>query len=157
MTPAETIDLLTLIATFDQRTVGEADVAAWQAIATECGWTWPLARRAVLEHHKRGGDKPRIRPAHITDTIDAARALIRRQVFSRDLVPPRELADNPRAELEWRRKHIADVTERALSAWANGQPLPQIEAAPTRSDESGIGRVAGIIGKFGRMPRGEAS
>lgn len=151
MTPDETIDLLTLIATFDQRTVGESDVAAWHTIATECHWTYPLVRRAVLEHHKRGGDKPRIRPGHITDAIDGARALIRKQVFSRDLVPPKELADDPRAELEWRRRHIADVTDRALSAWANGEPLPQIEAAAVET--GGRGRMAGLVGNFGRMPR----
>jgi hypothetical protein len=156
MTPNETIDLLTLIATFDQRTVGEADVAAWHAIAAECSWTFPLARRAVLEHHKRGGDKPRIRPAHITDTIDTARTLIRKQVFSRDLVPPRELADDPRAELEWRRRHITDVTERALQAWAGGEPLPQLEAAPEPTDHHGQQRLKGLVGGAFRMPR-EAS
>lgn len=151
MTPDETIDLLTLIATFDQRTVGESDVAAWHAIATECDWTYPLVRRAVLEHHKRGGDKPRIRPAHITDAIDGARTVIRKQVFSRDLVPPKELADDPRAELEWRRRHITEVTDRALSAWANGEPLPQLESAP--AETGGEDRMAGLVGNFGRMPR----
>jgi hypothetical protein len=136
MTPDETIDLLTMIATFDQRTVGEADVAAWHAIATETDWTWPLARRAVIEHHKRGGDRPRIKPGHITDAIDAARDLIRRQVFQRDLVPPKHLADDPRAELEWRRQHIADVVERGLAAWATGDQLPALPAAaPTSSDD----------------------
>lgn len=134
MTPDETVDLLSMIVTFDQRTVGEADVAAWHAIATECGWTWPLARRATLEHHKRGGDRPRIKPGHITDAIDAARELIRRQVFQRDLVPPRELADDPKAELAWRRQHIADVVERGLHAWATGEQLTALPAAtpPTR-------------------------
>lgn len=128
MNENETIALLALIAAYDQRTVGQADVAAWHAIAVECGWTFTLARRAVLEHHKRGGDRPRIKPGHITDALDGARALIRRQVFQRDLVPPKELADDPRAELAWRRSHIASVTDRALEAWATGEPLPQLEA-----------------------------
>ncbi|MDI3315861.1 MAG: hypothetical protein QJR12_16775 [Mycobacterium sp.] len=150
MTPDEIIDLLTLIASFDQRTIGETDIVAWHQIATECGWTWPLARRAVLEHHKRGGDRPRIKPGHITDAIEAARAQIRRQVFQRDLVPPKELADNPRAELEWRRRHIAEVTERALNAWANGQPLPQLEAEPNNEPRRD---VEGVIGRVFEMPR----
>ena len=156
MTPDETIDLLTLIATFDQRTIGESDVAAWHTIATECGWTWPLARRAVVEHHKRGSDRRRITPAHITDGIEQARAVIRKQVFSRDLVPPKHLAEDPRAELEWRRRHIAEVTERALNAWANGEPLPQLEAAPAEPDQGEPVRVARIVGHAFRMPK-EAS
>lgn len=153
MNPSETIDLLSLIATFDQRTVGEADVAAWQAIALECGWTFPLARRAVLDYHKSGGDKPRIKPGHITDTLTEVRATIRRQVFSRDLVPPRELGDNPRAELDWRRRHIADVTERALTAWAEGRQLPQLDAAPAEPAPRGRERVEAIVGGRFRMPR----
>jgi hypothetical protein len=155
MTPDETCDLLALIAGFDQRTVGEADIEIWHDIATECGWTFPLAKRAVIEHHKRGSDKRRITPAHITDAIDAARALIRRQVFSRDLVPPKDLGDNPRAELDWRRRHIAAVTERALNAWANGEQLPAIEA-PAEQDQP-TRNVGTLIGGAFRMPRKEAA
>lgn len=130
MNQNEVVALLAMIAAYDQRTVGETDVLAWKTIADSEGWTYPLARRAVIEHHRRGGDRPRIKPGHITDTITNARALIRKQVFVRDLVPPRDLAENPRAELEWRRKHIAEVTERALTAWAEDRPLPAIEADP---------------------------
>lgn len=155
MTPNETFDLLMLIAGFDQRTVGKSDVEIWHTMATECGWTWPLARRAVLDHHKRGSDKRRITPAHITDAIDNARALIRKQVFCRDLVPPKDLADNPRAELDWRRRHIAAVTERALNAWANGEQLPAIEAAP--ADDQPARNVGALVGGAFRMPRKEAS
>jgi hypothetical protein len=147
----ETIALLALIAAYDQRTVGQADVAAWHTIATECGWTFPLARRAVIEHHKSGGDRPRIKPGHITDAIQAARELIRKQVFQRDLVPPRELGDDVRAELAWRRRHIAEVTERALTAWAEDQPLPQIEAESSSEPERD---VEGLVGGTFRMPRG---
>lgn len=151
MTPDEIIDLLTLIASCDQRTVGETDVEVWHTIATECGWTWPLAKRAVIEHHSRGGEKKRITPAHITDAIEAARAQIRRQVFQRDLMPPKELADSPLAELEWRRQHIAAVTERALNAWAEGQPLPQLQAAPTENQPQRD--VDTLIGRAFRLPK----
>jgi hypothetical protein len=155
MTRDEIFDLLMLIAAGDQRTVGESDVEFWHTIATECGWTFLLAKRALIEHHKRGSDKRRITPAHITDAIDNARALIRKQVFSRDLVPPRDLADNPRAELDWRRRHIAAVTERALNAWANGEQLPAIEAAP--ADDQPARNVGALVGGAFRMPRKEAS
>jgi hypothetical protein len=155
MTPEETFDLLMLIAGHDQRTVGEADVEIWHDMATECGWTFPLAKRAVKEHHKRGSDRRRITPAHITDAIDAARALIRKQVFSRDLVPPKDLGDDPRAELDWRRRHIAAVTERALQAWANGEQLPAIEA-PAEPDQP-TRNVTGLISGAFRMPRKETA
>lgn len=129
----ETIDLLTLIAGFDQRTVGEGDVAAWHVVADEEGWTWSLARRAAINYHKRGGDKPRIKPAHITDAIDAARADIRRTVLRTDLTPPRELADDPQAEIAWRRDYVRHATEVALAAWADDRPMPEapaLEASP---------------------------
>ncbi|NIH81702.1 hypothetical protein [Amycolatopsis viridis] len=129
MTPDETIDLLTLIAAYDQRTVGEADVVAWRTVAVEEGWTFPLARRAVIEYHKRGGDRPRIKPAHITDTLEQLRREISSKLFSVDLVPPRELGDDPRAEIEWRRTHIREATDRALEAWAGGKRLPELEGA----------------------------
>lgn len=155
MTPNQTIDLLTLIATFDQRTVGQADVAAWHTIATECGWTWPLARRAVLEHHKRDGDRPRIKPAHITDALDKARADIRKQVFKRDLVPPKELNGDVRLELAWRKELIADITERALAAWADGTPLPELEAPKPADDDAVEFKPEDLVGRTFSMPRAD--
>lgn len=138
MTTDEIIDLLSLIAAYDQRTVGEADVEAWLVIADAEDWTWPAARRAVIEHHRRGSEKPRIRPAHITDTIRQVEETIRRTVLHTDLVPPRELADDPAAEREWRRSYIAEVKAAALAAWADsGDPriaLPpsELPQAPAR-------------------------
>lgn len=131
MTTDEIIDLLSLIAAYDQRTVGEADVEAWLAIADAEAWTWPAAKRAVIEHHRQGSEKPRIRPAHITDTIRMVEDTIRRTVLHTDLTPPRELADDPAAEREWRRSYIAEVKAAALAAWADsGDPriaLPPAE------------------------------
>lgn len=148
----ETIALLALVAAYDRRTVGEADVEAWHTIATECGWTFPLARRALIDYKKRGGDRPWLQPAHITDAIEAARATIRRQVFSRDLVPPKHLADDPRAELEWRRQHIAAITERALTAWASGQQLPQLEAPAASEPGEPPENITELIGSRFRLP-----
>lgn len=124
----ETIDLLTLIAGFDQRTVGDGDVMAWHVVATEEHWTWPLARRAAINYHRRGGGKPRITPAHITDAIDEIRATIRRTVLRTSLTPPKELRDDPRAEIAWRREYTQRVVDDALAAWADGQPLPEAPA-----------------------------
>src|SRR6266545_2531980 len=105
MTADEIIDLLTLITAYDQRTVGGDDVQAWLIIAGAEDWTLPLARRAVIEHYRRGGDRPRIKPGHITDTLTELRREISRDVFHTPLVPPRELADDPRAEIAWRRDY----------------------------------------------------
>ena len=137
MTADEIIDLLSLIAAYDQRTVGEADVEAWLAIAEAENWTWPAAKRAVIEHHRRGSDKPRIRPAHITDTIRQVEETIRRTVLHTDLVPPRELADNPAAEREWCRDYIAEVKAAALAAWADsGDPRIALPPPTLPSDPS---------------------
>jgi hypothetical protein len=145
MTPEEIIDLLTTVAAHDQRTVGEADVEAWLDVATEAGWTYPLARRAIRDYHVRGGDKPRIRPAHITDAIEAARETVRRTVLRSDLTPPRELADDPRAEIAWRREYVRTATEAALAAWAEGRPMPaapELPASPRSDAQPVIERFA---------------
>lgn len=136
MTHNEIVKILALAAAFDQRAVGESDIDAWLVIANECGWTFPLARRSVIEHYKRDGERPRIRPAHITDRIDTAREAIRRHVFKTDLVPPRELADDPAAEIVWRRRYTADFVDRALAAWAAGEPLPQLDSAVVSTERT---------------------
>lgn len=153
----EIIDLLTLVAGFDYRTVGEGDVMAWLVIAEEERWTWPLARRAAINYHRRGGDKPRITPARITDAIDEVRATIRRTVLRTDLTPPKELADDPRAELAWRRDYIQHATDTALAAWADDQPMPvapALTAAPHTEPPPEVERFADRFAV--RIPRSVA-
>ena len=70
MTGEEIIDLLTLCAGFDQRTVGKADVTAW-GLAIESApvaVTIEDACRAVVAHY---ADQPetRIMPAHVIDRV----------------------------------------------------------------------------------------
>lgn len=134
MAADEIIDLLTLITAYDQRTVGGDDVQAWLIIANAEDWTLPLARRAVIEHYRRGGDRPRIKPGHITDTLTELRREISRTVFHTPLLPPRELADDPRAEIAWRREYTRRATDRALDAWARGEPLPALPPASPPAD-----------------------
>lgn len=124
MTRDQIIDLLTLIVGFDQRTVGEGDVAAWQAICEAEKWTWPLARRAAIEYHRRGADKPRITPAAISDKLAELRTTIRQRVVRTDITPPRELADDPAAEIAWKRAYVATATTAALEQWAATGCLP---------------------------------
>lgn len=125
---------MTLITAYDQRTVGGDDVQAWLIIANAEDWTLPLARRAVIEHHRRGGDRPRVKPGHITDTLAELRREISRTVFHTPLVPPRELADDPRAEIAWRRDYARQVTDRALGAWARGEGLPALPPATSHAE-----------------------
>ena len=64
MNEHDTIDVLTAIAAYDQRTVGPDDVRAWHAIAKHANWDRDGAIRAVVEHYSR--ETKRIMPAHIT-------------------------------------------------------------------------------------------
>jgi hypothetical protein len=123
MTNSEIADLLSMIAAYDQRTVGITDIAAWQSIAEEENWTFPLARRAVIEFHRRDGDRFRMKPANVTDAIRDAEQKIRREVFRTDLIPPRDVDD----EIKWRREFITRTKQIALDAWAAGEPLPWVE------------------------------
>lgn len=129
MTRDDVIDLLTLAAAYDQRTVGEADIVAWLAVATAESWRYTWARRALVEYHKRGGHKPRIKPADITDILDTKRGAVRKQLLKGDLFPPRELRDDPHAEIRWRRTYAAELVNRALDAWADGRPFSELEAS----------------------------
>ena len=61
MTPLETADILTAIASFDLRTVGEADIVAWHAVIGDL--QKELALEAVVVHHKTNSE--RIKPAHL--------------------------------------------------------------------------------------------
>lgn len=151
------IDLLTLIAGFDYRTVGEGDVMAWLVIAEEEHWTWPLARRAAINYHRRGGDKPRITPARITDAIGEVRATIRRTVLRTDLTPPKELADDPRAEIAWRRDYVQHAMDAALAAWADDQPMPTAPALPPAPRNEPPPGIVSFADRFAvRIPRSVA-
>lgn len=61
MNQSETVDVLTAIAAYDLRTVGESDVVAWHAAIGELDK--PLALEAVIVHHKTSAD--RCKPAHV--------------------------------------------------------------------------------------------
>ena len=148
ITKAQVVDLLTIIAAYDQRTLGTADVEAWWMVAATEGWTFDLANRAVIDFHRRDADRGRIRPAHVTDAIAAARQAVRRVVLHRPLDPPRELADDPRAEIEWRRRRMDELTDEALAAWCRGEPveayaLPAVEGPRTELERAAAADVRG--------------
>lgn len=61
MTPADTARVLAAAASFDQRTVGTADVAAWHAALHELDYQ--DARDAVVRHYRTTAE--RIMPVHV--------------------------------------------------------------------------------------------
>lgn len=130
MTPEQVIDLLTLAASHDSRTVGKHDVKAWFDIATEQDWHAGAAMRAVQQHATR--DPMPVRPAHVTAILSEVRDRIRRSLFRIDITPPRELADDPRAEVAWRQEYTRNAVDRALEEWAVSGVLP--ESLPARPE-----------------------
>jgi hypothetical protein len=131
----DVIRLLAMAAGGDQRTVGDDDADFWHAIALAEQWTFPAARRAVIEHYSRGANRPRITPAAITDRI---RDLRRRAAESFEL--PRIPDDLPNhAYPAWLRTLQARHIDALLHHWATtGQEPPahpQIAAATVRNVE----------------------
>lgn len=74
MTPDEIIDLLSIAATFDKRSVGESDVYAWSDAADRGRWTFDEAAEAVRSYYATTThEKPWVMPSHITNAIKADR------------------------------------------------------------------------------------
>lgn len=126
MTRDEVIDLLTMAAAFDSRTVGESDLEAWQAVATACGWTAHTARRALIEHY--GHDTDRLVPAHLTQIIEAERNRIRRTYDP--VPPPVVLRDDPAAERTWLRERARQHVRSGLDEWATGSAPRELPGPP---------------------------
>lgn len=83
MTPDEVIDLLTLAAAYDRRTVGQADIEAWMDAARRAHWTAAEAHEAVKTHYAHAVQF--VMPGHVTDLIRAER---RKQASSHDVLGP---------------------------------------------------------------------
>lgn len=69
MNRAETAQLLAVMQTYDQRTVGETDVISWHGAVGDLSFMEGTA--AVVEHYKTHTD--RIMPAHLRSLVAAAR------------------------------------------------------------------------------------
>ena len=121
MSVEEILALLALAACFDQRTVGQGDARAWHAVAVAQGWTWPLARRALIDHY--GECRDRVMPADITRRIGEAR----KAVYAAFRIPPHsaELADDGPGFVAWARGCAAEHMVVGLAEWAEFGRLPQ--------------------------------
>jgi hypothetical protein len=77
MNPSDVATVLAFAAAYDQRTIGEADVAAWHE-ALDCPWVPNIsldeAREAVIAHYRRTSE--RIAPADVIKHARDARATV---------------------------------------------------------------------------------
>lgn len=91
MTIEETIDLLTVVAAFDRRTVGEADATAWHAAIGDL--PFGDSREAVIAHFRECTDW--LMPAHVRNRVKEVR---HQRIQDAGIpAPPPELLDDPRA------------------------------------------------------------
>jgi hypothetical protein len=88
MTPDETIDLLTLAAAYDRRTVGKGDAMAWHAAVGDLAFA--DCRVAVIGHYTDTTDW--LMPAHVRHRVQRIRA--RRLDRASIPPPPPELVDD---------------------------------------------------------------
>lgn len=158
MTWNQTVDLLSLAAVFDQRTVGEEDVKGWLLVAEVERWTFPLARRVLVEHYRAGADRPRLTPAAVSDGIRAARRQASDSFRVPDMPDALPGSDYP----TWYRARLAEHIDAQLEGWAAGEELSRgiiepgggplaIEAAPAHLRE----QIARDIERIAAMPKPE--
>lgn len=70
MTPSEAATLLAVAASFDRRTVGKADAAAWAVILAD--FSFDEARDAVVAHYAESSDW--LMPSHVIALVVSRRA-----------------------------------------------------------------------------------
>ncbi|MEJ9078830.1 hypothetical protein WKY82_10450 [Gordonia malaquae] len=100
----QVIDLLTVIAAYDRRSIGEGDIAAWAESARRAGWRFDDAVNAVHDHF---ADSSRwLMPGHVTERIRLAR---RQPAPAADVLA----LDKPRASESGRRQAQAMFAELA--------------------------------------------
>jgi hypothetical protein len=101
----EVIDLLTLIASYDRRTAGNADVAAWKLAVGDLDFA--EAQAAAVEHYRESADW--ITPAHVRKIVRAARAARQDRLIT--AAPPAGLTDDPAAYREALKANIQSAAE----------------------------------------------
>lgn len=105
------------------------DFETWRLAANVGRWTRAEAT-AGLAGLLLGFSGFRINPAHLTEQIKAVRDKVRHLWNPPD--PPRELRDNPAAEIAWRRAALRSFTDRAMLAVASGEPAESVPMLPPR-------------------------
>jgi len=129
MTPTETALLLTLIASYDRRTLGDEDVLAWHAALAQVAYA--DARTVVTDHYRT--ETAWIMPAHITAGVRRIRS---ERLTGLDALLPDADPDDVQAWLDAYRAQIADV--------ADGRTLSSIRAIDA-GDVAGVAIVVAAL------------
>lgn len=115
MTLDETIDLLTVAAAYDKRTVGKADAMAWHAAVGDLNFE--DSKAAVIAHYTETTDW--LMPAHVRRRVREIRD--RRLQDAKIPPPPPETLDDPEA-------YRACLHAAALAIADGRDPQPAIQA-----------------------------
>ncbi|MFJ5532386.1 hypothetical protein [Streptomyces sp. NPDC093261] len=137
MEPSQAARLLTLCASFDRRTIGEADARAWALALADVAYD--DAREAVVRHYAT--KREWIMPADVRSGVKAIRAE-RLEHFAYDPDPD----ESPRQYLARRRRQLAEV--------ASGEGEPSQAPALTGGPHPSV--AAALAGAFRRVPRKDA-
>ena len=142
MTDDEVIDLLTFAASYDRRTVGKADVAAWKLAVGDLSFA--DAMDSVVRHYRDSRDF--IMPADIRVHVKA----IRSERLAASLIPPPPLAvaDNPAAYPAWLQARLREAGD------GHGQPVPPAIGGLDLSERAGrtsslASAIGGLRAKLG--------
>ena len=154
ITNEQALELLMFAIVGDNRGVHDSNITLWREVSRQGGWTYEQGFRAVIEHRTF---KPGVylEAGHITQRVAEVRKDIRARWYCP--APPRELADDPAAEIAWRRRAAAEYVERNLALWAAGEPLDDAQSPlddlaekrgllPAATGEASDARRAAVLG-----------
>lgn len=133
ITKNQAVRLLAFCAAYDQRTVGDFDVQAWQMASGPGRWSYEAVQRVIVEHYAAGADRPRITPAMITDALRGVRGRA-----AESFEAPRLPDDLANAEYPaWLRAQLAAHCDAIVERWAaTGEEPPRaVQAAPARASD----------------------
>lgn len=133
MTPAETAQLLALVAAYDRRTIGRADVQAWHVVLAEV--SYDDARTVVTGHYAT--QTAWIMPAHI---VDGVRRIRSERLAGLDALLPDADPDDIHAWLKAYRRQIADA--------AAGREPVTMQAITGPTDTEGVAKVVAELARL---------
>lgn len=137
ITPDAMIDLLSLMSVYDGRTNSREDVKGWLLIANLEEWDVAAVERVVIEHYRRGADRPRLSPPAVSDRLRQIRRAIA-EAFESPVIPD----DLPGRDYPaWYRAQMAAHVERGLAAWAATGEEPRRGAI----DGNRYGSIADLV------------
>lgn len=99
------------------------DVETWMLAARSGRWTRAQVAAATLVLAPKFTGY-RVQPGHMTEQINRNRDRVKAHWYCPD--PPRDMAEDPAAEIAWRRWAANDFADRALLALANGDPVDEV-------------------------------